>query len=222
MKRLSVLIALFVALSATIIVSPSEASVPGLSFTETGCEGYSDAVARLYTAGLDRTPEKDGFDFWMVGYTRGVFSLKAMADFFSTSPEFTSSYGALGQDDFIRQLYRNVLNREGEAEGVSFWSGQMDLGMDRGTVLLRFSEATENISRSGTSQPTLGVFNNGLSGPWSCTGWTPPNPGDAKNCSDFATQSEAQAWFDYYFGDYGDLAHLDSDGDRLVCESLPR
>lgn len=49
----------------------------------------------------------------------------------------------------------------------------------------------------------------------------PPNPGDTKNCSDFATQAEAQAWHDLYFPFYGDVANLDGDGDGIACESLP-
>lgn len=50
----------------------------------------------------------------------------------------------------------------------------------------------------------------------------PPNPGDSKNCGDFATYQEAKAWFDFYFPYYGDIANLDgSDNDGLPCESLP-
>lgn len=51
---------------------------------------------------------------------------------------------------------------------------------------------------------------------------TPPaNPGDTKNCGDFATYAEAKAWFDQYFPLYGDVARLDSDGNGIPCESLP-
>ncbi len=49
----------------------------------------------------------------------------------------------------------------------------------------------------------------------------PPNPGDTKNCSDFDTQAEAQAWFDYYYPHYGDIAKLDADNNLIPCESLP-
>lgn len=49
----------------------------------------------------------------------------------------------------------------------------------------------------------------------------PPNPGDSKNCGDFATYTEAKAWFDTYFPFYGDIANLDADGDGEPCESLP-
>ena len=50
---------------------------------------------------------------------------------------------------------------------------------------------------------------------------SPVNPGDAKDCSDFGTQAEAQAWFDLYYPLYGDIAHLDYDNDREACETLP-
>jgi hypothetical protein len=53
------------------------------------------------------------------------------------------------------------------------------------------------------------------------TSTKPPNPGDTKNCSDFSTQGEAQAWFDTYYPHYGDVAQLDADNDLIACESLP-
>lgn len=48
----------------------------------------------------------------------------------------------------------------------------------------------------------------------------PALPAD-KDCSDFSTQAAAQQWFNYYYPYYGDFARLDSDGDRIPCESLP-
>jgi hypothetical protein len=42
-----------------------------------------------------------------------------------------------------------------------------------------------------------------------------------RDCSDFATQAQAQAWFNTYYPYYGDVAKLDSDGDRIACETLP-
>jgi putative cell wall-binding protein len=48
----------------------------------------------------------------------------------------------------------------------------------------------------------------------------PARPAD-RDCGDFRTQAEAQAFFDRYFPYYGDVARLDADGDRIACESLP-
>lgn len=49
----------------------------------------------------------------------------------------------------------------------------------------------------------------------------PANPGNTKNCTDFATWSQAQAWFETYYPHYGDVAQLDGDADGIACESLP-
>ena len=49
----------------------------------------------------------------------------------------------------------------------------------------------------------------------------PGNPGDTKNCGDFATYAEAKAWFDTYYPYYGDVAKLDRDGNLIPCETLP-
>lgn len=49
----------------------------------------------------------------------------------------------------------------------------------------------------------------------------PPNPGNSVDCNNFTYQRDAQAWFDLYYPYYGDVAQLDSDNDRVACESLP-
>ncbi|BCW64252.1 DUF1524 domain-containing protein [Arthrobacter sp. StoSoilB22] len=49
----------------------------------------------------------------------------------------------------------------------------------------------------------------------------PANPGDSVNCTSFSTWQAAQAWFDKYYPWYGDVAKLDSDKDRIACETLP-
>ena len=51
--------------------------------------------------------------------------------------------------------------------------------------------------------------------------WPEVDPGDSKDCTDFVTQPEAQAWHDFFFPFFGDVAKLDADGDGIVCEGLP-
>lgn len=48
----------------------------------------------------------------------------------------------------------------------------------------------------------------------------PSRPAD-RNCGDFATWPDAQAFFGAYYAYYGDFAQLDSDGDLVACELLP-
>jgi len=46
------------------------------------------------------------------------------------------------------------------------------------------------------------------------------NPGDTKNCGDFATYADAKSWFDIYYPAFGDVAKLDGNGDGIPCEAL--
>jgi hypothetical protein len=48
----------------------------------------------------------------------------------------------------------------------------------------------------------------------------PARPAD-RDCADFGTQAEAQAFYNRYLPFCGDFARLDSDNDGIVCESLP-
>ncbi|WP_181037135.1 hypothetical protein [Arthrobacter sp. 4R501] len=53
-----------------------------------------------------------------------------------------------------------------------------------------------------------------------CGGSSPPptqpgNPGNSVNCTDSTNWAAAQNWFNTYYPYYGDVALLDSDGDRI-------
>ncbi|MDA3040045.1 MAG: DUF4214 domain-containing protein [Actinomycetota bacterium] len=144
------------------------ASEPGAPYTDTGCEGYSDSVARLYVAGLGRAAEEAGFTYWMNEYTSGRWTFPRMAEFFTKSDGFTATYGSVSDRGFVEQLYRNVLGREGDPDGINFWSTMVAMGSPRSTLLMRFAESPENVLRSGTRPPTRGYYNQGLSSSWSC------------------------------------------------------
>ena len=46
---------------------------------------------------------------------------------------------------FVEQLYRNVLDRPGEAGGVAYWTGLLEDGLaSRAIVLAGFAESAEN------------------------------------------------------------------------------
>uniref|UniRef100_A0A7V3JB08 Excalibur calcium-binding domain-containing protein n=1 Tax=candidate division CPR3 bacterium TaxID=2268181 RepID=A0A7V3JB08_UNCC3 len=45
---------------------------------------------------------------------------------------------------------------------------------------------------------------------------------DEYNCDDFATQEEAQAFFEKVGGTKKDINRLDGDKDGIACESLPK
>ncbi|MFC0406927.1 DUF4214 domain-containing protein [Roseomonas elaeocarpi] len=106
-------------------------------------------VVRLYQAALDRQPEQGGLNYWIDQIQHGT-PLSALADFFATSGEFTARFGTgLSNAGFVTKIYENVLGRAPDAGGLSFWTGQLDGGSDRGQVLASISESDEN--RSATA-----------------------------------------------------------------------
>jgi hypothetical protein len=224
-RRRQLFVAVLIAIAVLGSTIGAEASVPGKPFTQTECEGHSDSVARLYTAGLGRVPDEGGFEYWMDEYTSGRWSFPRMAQFFVGSAEFVEAYPALNDPAFVAQLYRNVLDRDGEPSGVLFWSAEMAAGMSRATVLMRFAESPENIQRSGTTSPALGSFNEGISGPWTCIGTLPavPRPvaGDLTISELLGVVRVAdEELVDYARSDWDHWSDLDNDGCDTRCEVL--
>ena len=74
-----------------------------------------------------------------------------MAAYFTASPEFLARYGKLGDEQFVERVYRNVMGRSSDRAGLEYWSGLLRSGVDRGTVILGFSESAEFRRRSGVN-----------------------------------------------------------------------
>jgi len=100
-------------------------------------------VARLYWAYFDRIPDTDGLLYWIHEVTDGAATLGEVSDAFAASAEFRATYGSLSDADFVGLVYRNVLDREADAGGRSYWSDRLAGGLRRGDVMIGFSESPE-------------------------------------------------------------------------------
>ena len=47
-----------------------------------------------------------------------------------------------------------------------------------------------------------------------------PNPGNKLDCDDFESDDDAQAWYELYFDDYGDVALLDINNNGVACDEI--
>lgn len=108
------------------------------------------AIARLYSAAFDREPKVDGLNFWVNSYESGS-SLTDIAGRFYGAPEFTRKYGTLDNTQYVEQLFRNVLGREGARGGIDFWVGNLEDNSTRARVLGRFAESPENITKTSVT-----------------------------------------------------------------------
>ncbi len=129
-------------------VSPSE---DGLRFADgwLALDGRTElgSALRLYQATLGREPDPIGLGFWTDALDAGRITLAEAARDFVGSAEFQARFGAPDSTGFVDLLYRNVLGRAADAEGLAHWAGALDRGaLSRAEVVLGFSESDELIS----------------------------------------------------------------------------
>lgn len=118
--------------------------------------GIRDDIALVYSAGLDREIDMPGLQYWAKVIGDGA-SLGYLASGIIASDEFGARFGdPTRMDDaaFVDVLYRNVLDRAGEADGVAYWVDAMADGQSRADVLVAFSVSEEN--RANMPSATLG------------------------------------------------------------------
>ena len=118
-------------------------------------QGRFGPLVRLYTAYFLRTPDYGGLMHWFNAmYPSGGYgsSLAQVSDAFAGSPEFVSRYGALDSAGFVTLVYQNVLGRNPEAGGFTYWLGQLNAGMLRGQLMIGFSESAENQNATANAQ----------------------------------------------------------------------
>ncbi len=105
-------------------------------------------VARLYRAYFDRVPDPAGFCYW-AGLTEKI-GIDAVSAEFASSAEFVSTYGSLRNEQFVDLVYDNVLHREPDGQGRTFWTRLLDRGTSRGAVMTAFSESAEYLLQTDT------------------------------------------------------------------------
>lgn len=120
---------------------------------------------RLYSATLDRLPDKAGHFYWSDMLQGQAASLAQVAGGFTNSREFKLTYGDTSQADFVTLLYANVLNRAPDNGGLSYWVSALDAGtMTRPEVVVGFSESVE--FRKATAAEVLTLSRAGYQADW--------------------------------------------------------
>lgn len=84
----------------------------------------------LYVGYFGRAADPAGLDYWVSRYAAGM-KVGEIAASFSVQVEsrglypFLANPNAANVDQFITQVYRNLLNREPDSGGLAYWHGQL-------------------------------------------------------------------------------------------------
>ncbi|HCA03654.1 MAG TPA: hypothetical protein DEO68_16135 [Halomonas campaniensis] len=104
-------------------------------------------IALIYEAALNRQPDEAGLNYWIDVAMQGQSTID-ISGFFIQSDEFLTNFGAPSNNDFIDRMYLNVLDRNADAAGKTYWLDQMATGLTQAEVLNYFAVSQENIDNA--------------------------------------------------------------------------
>ncbi len=89
-----------------------------------------DKIAGLYIFYFNRAPDWDGFNYWKSrGYSDSE-ALNILSYNFSQHEVFTSTYSDLDNREFVEAIYNNVLGKDGDEEGIEYWTSELNRGVN--------------------------------------------------------------------------------------------
>ncbi|GGY53773.1 DUF4214 domain-containing protein [Pseudoduganella albidiflava] len=130
--------------SETLAAAELDADAGALAFLATPAERLLD-IALLYQGAFGRAADLEGLNFHAVHAGSAI----QVAQSFTVSEEWAGSVlNVAGDTDYVEALYRQVLGRAADAEGMAFWTGAMagthGAAASRAEVLLGFTGSAEH------------------------------------------------------------------------------
>ncbi|NPA81572.1 MAG: DUF4214 domain-containing protein [Epsilonproteobacteria bacterium] len=105
-------------------------------------------IERFYNIVLGRRADRAGLDYWNNELRTKAKSAKDIALGFFNSKEFKNRN--LNDEDFLTVVYRTLMNREPDKDGLEFWKKKLKEGAGRDYVVKAFLDSPEfkNITES--------------------------------------------------------------------------
>ena len=120
--------------------------------------GISLFMADLYQYILGRGPDVGGYSYWIGQVNLQTIGCAGIAATFLMTPSFITLQASLSNQDFLTALYNGLLERAPDANGNSYWLGQLAGGVDRALVAQSFL-----LSTGGTGTFSQVCLNSGFS-----------------------------------------------------------
>ena len=114
------------------------------------------AVALLYDSFAGRRPDLGGLVYYVERLKSGALTLGQVADQMADSPEFRAATNGMSNAQLVAYMYQTTLDRAPDPGGLQYWTNRLDSGMDRGDLLIGFSQSNEHFNLIGP-QVTFGI-----------------------------------------------------------------
>ena len=82
-------------------------------------------IIELYIATFNRAPDRAGLDYWLNEMVNNNWSDEMVAQSMFMQPETLNLYKDKKLEDFITAVYKNVLNREPDKDGLAYWFNEL-------------------------------------------------------------------------------------------------
>lgn len=74
-------------------------------------------------------------------------TLGQIAASFAVQPEFTAVYGGLSNPELIDRIYDNLFDRDPDAEGLAYWTAQLNSGVSPGELMINIISGAQGADR---------------------------------------------------------------------------
>ena len=96
---------------------------------------------RMYTVCLGRAADAGGLAHWSKGLYEQTITGKSIVNFFFLCNEIKSKN--LSNREYVRRIYKVMLDREPDQGGWDFWTGRLDIGASPTAVIAGFIDSRE-------------------------------------------------------------------------------
>lgn len=94
-------------------------------------------IAEVYVATFNRAPDAAGLEYWANHILNDNWTIAQVAKSMFQSSEVANTYpSSMNNEDFLKAIYNNVLGRDPDEEGLSYWLEQMDNGLSKNQMVI--------------------------------------------------------------------------------------
>jgi len=114
-------------------------------------------ISGLYASFFNRAPDLDGLSYWE-GRASGASDFNTfneIASGFAGHPKFGDIYDSMSNQDFVEAIYVNTLGAEGDAEGIAFWTNDLNNGVSRSEMVATFVYSALNFDVNDSQWDSL-------------------------------------------------------------------